>query len=110
MKTDRPNDRIDLDDRNDLNDLHDPKNNPNDLDDLNFLREWREPIPRARIAAAIVGAILYHLAAIAVVVAALNEPPPNFSGDFRIDLRRAVVGLLRRGLPKTQIRASSGKL
>jgi len=64
----------------------------NDLDDLNFLREWREPIPRARIAAAIMGAIVYHLAAIAVVVAALNAPPPNFSGgDFRVDLRRAVV-------------------
>ena len=76
MKTDRPTD---------LND-------PNDLDDLNFLREWREPIPRARIAAAIMGAIVYHLAAIAVVVAALNAPPPNFSGgDFRVDLRRAVV-------------------
>lgn len=70
--------------------LH-PPTNLNDLDDLNFLREWREPIPRARIAAAAVGAILYHLAAIAVVVAALNAPPPNFSGDFRVDLRRAVV-------------------
>ena len=83
MKTDRlPNDR---------NDLNAPPTGPKDPDDLNFLREWREPIPRARIAAAIVGAILYHLAAIAVVVAALNAPPPNFSGDFRIDLRRAVV-------------------
>jgi TonB family protein len=63
----------------------------NDLDDLNFLREWREPIPRARIAVAVAGAVFYHLAAIAVVVAALNAPPPNFSGDFRVDLRRAVV-------------------
>src|ERR1700730_3933178 len=43
------------------------------------------------IVAAIVGAILYHLAAIAVVVAALNAPPPDFSGDFRIDLRKAGV-------------------
>jgi len=81
VKTDRPNDRTDLHDVSD----------PNDLDDLNFLREWREPIPRVRIAAAAVGAILYHLAAIAVVVAALNAPPPNYSGDFRLDLRRAVV-------------------
>ncbi len=83
MKTDQLNDRDDLNDR--VNDA------PRDLDDLNFLREWREPIPRARIAAAAVGAVLYHLAAIAVVVAALNAPPPNYSGDFRIDLRRAVV-------------------
>ncbi len=79
MSTDRPNDRNDL--PPDLN----------DLDDLNFLREWREPIPRARIALAIVGAVLYHLAALAVVVAALNAPPPNFSGDFRLELHRAVV-------------------
>jgi len=63
----------------------------NDLHDLNFLREWREPIPRSRIVAAAVGAILYHLAAIAVVVAAFNAPPPDFSGDFRVDLRKAVA-------------------
>ena len=79
MKTDRPTD------------LRDLPNDHKDLDDLNFLREWREPIPRARIAAAAVGAVLYHLAAIAVVVTALNAPPPNYSGDFRLDLRRAVV-------------------
>lgn len=66
-------------------------NVPHDLDELNFLREWREPIPRIRIAAAAVGAILYHLAAIGVVVAAFNAPAPNFSGDFRVDLNRAVV-------------------
>ena len=81
MLTGRPTDRDDLNVRNE----------PGDPNDLNFLREWREPIPRARIAAAAAGAILYHLAAIAVVVAALNAPPPNFSGDFRVDLRRAVV-------------------
>jgi TonB family protein len=79
VSTDRPNDRID------------PPADLNDLDDLNFLREWREPIPRARIVAAAVGAVLYHLGAIAVVVAALNAPPPNFTGDFRVDLNRAVV-------------------
>jgi len=85
VSTGRLNDRSDLDDRNDR------PTDPDDLDDLNFLREWREPIPRARIVAAIAGAIVYHLGAIAVVVAALNAPPPNFSGDFRLDLRRAVV-------------------
>ena len=81
MITDRPTD---------LNDPHDP-HDANDLDDLNFLREWREPVPPARIAAAVAGAVIYHLAAIALVVTALNAPPPNYSGDFRIDLRRAVV-------------------
>ena len=76
MKTDQLNDRDDLNDR--VNDA------PRDLDDLNFLREWREPIPRARIAAAAVGAVLYHLAAIAVVVAAstLRRPIiPAISGS-----------------------------
>ena len=84
MRTDRPNDLDNRTDRNDLHDVHDlhDLNDPSIPDDLNFLREWREPIPRARIAAAIVGAILYHLAAIAVVVAAFNAPPPNFSGNF----------------------------
>ena len=72
MKTDR------------LTDLNDP----NDLDDLNFLREWREPIPRARIAAAIVGAILYHLAAIAVVLLKVSERRRR--GD-RVDVVVAVV-------------------
>ena len=83
MKTDRPNDRTDLHDVSD----------PNDLDDLNFLREWREPIPRVRIAAAAVGAILYHLAAIAVVVAALNAPPPDFSGATSDQRRPMTTGI-----------------
>jgi TonB family protein len=93
VKTDLPHDLDDRTDRNDLRDVHDlhDRTDPNNLDDLNFLREWREPIPRARIAVAAVGAILYHLAAITVVVAAFNAPPPDFSGDFRVDLRRAVV-------------------
>ncbi|MEO8053041.1 MAG: TonB family protein [Acidobacteriota bacterium] len=81
MSTDRPHE---LTERN-------GPNHPHELDDLNFLREWREPIPRARIVVAVAGAMLYQIAAIAVVAAAFNAPPPNFAGDFRIDLNRAVV-------------------
>jgi len=59
-------------------------------DDLNLLREWREPIPRSRIVIAATGAILYHLAALAVVVTALNAPAPTRVPDFIVDLRKAV--------------------
>ena len=59
-------------------------------DELNLLREWREPIPRSRIVMAVAGAVLYHLAALAVVVAALNAPAPIRVADFTVDLRKAV--------------------
>jgi TonB family protein len=59
-------------------------------DDLNLLREWREPIPRARIVIAATGAILYHVMALAVVATALNAPAPTRVPDFVVDLRKAV--------------------
>ena len=59
-------------------------------DDLNFLREWREPISRTRIIVAAAGALLYHLAAFAVVVAALNAPAMRTLPDFTVDLRKSM--------------------
>ena len=66
--------------------------NLNDVlpDDLNLLREWREPIPPSRIVIAVAGAIVYHLGALALVVAALTEPPTIRTPDFTIDLSKAV--------------------
>lgn len=65
-----------------------PARNRND--DLNLLREWREPIPPSRIALAIAGAVLYHLAALSVVITAINAPLPQRVPDFVVDLRKAV--------------------
>lgn len=59
-------------------------------DDLNLLREWREPIPRGRVVIAVAGAILYHLAALSIVIAAMNAPAPTRVPDFIVDLRKAI--------------------
>lgn len=77
-------------------------------DDLNFLREWREPIPRTRIVVAAAGAILYHLAALAVVVAALNAPAPRMVPDFTVDLRKSVPLYIPQDL--TQRDPNRGKI
>ena len=67
-------------------------------DDLNLLREWREPIPRSRVVIAVAGAIVYHLAALTVVVSALNAPPPSRIPDFVVDLRKSVILYVPRDL------------
>ena len=95
MSTDRPAD---------LNaDLNDALN-----DDLNLLREWREPIPRSRIVIAAAGAIVYHLAALAVVVTAMNAPPTRIVPDFIVDLRKAVPLYIPQDL--TQRDPNRGKI
>jgi TonB family protein len=88
-----------------------PPPNPVDQalnDDLNLLREWREPIPPSRIVIAAAGAILYHLAALAVVVTAINAPVPARVPDFTVDLRKAVPLYIPRDL--TQRDPNRGKI
>jgi TonB family protein len=77
-------------------------------DDLNLLREWREPIPRSRIVIAAAGTVLYHLAALALVVAALNAPAPTRVPDFVVDLRKSVPLYIPQDL--TQRDPNRGKI
>lgn len=81
---------------------------PDPANDLNLLREWREPIPRSRIVIAIAGVIVYHLAALAVVVTAINAPLPTRVPDFIVELRKSVPLYIPQDL--TQRDANRGKI
>lgn len=59
-------------------------------DDLNLLREWREPIPPARLITAMIGVIIYHAAALFLVVVAVSAPPSRQVPEFAADLRKSV--------------------
>jgi TonB family protein len=81
---------------------------PDPSNDLNLLREWREPIPPSRIVLAIAGAIVYHLAALSVVITAINAPLPERIPDFVVDVRKAIPLYIPQDL--TQRDPNRGKI
>jgi hypothetical protein len=77
-------------------------------DDLNLLPEWREPIRPARIIAAGIGALLYHVVAFTAFVAAVNAPGGRIVTDAVLDVHKAVPLYIPKDL--TQRDPNRGKV
>jgi periplasmic protein TonB len=77
-------------------------------DDLNLLREWREPVTADRIVRAGIGALVYHIFAIAFLVLTPGAGPLQNAPRIQADLKKAIPLYLPKEL--TQRDPNRGKI
>ncbi|MSV35057.1 MAG: energy transducer TonB [Bryobacterales bacterium] len=82
---------------------------PRDAHELHLLWEWREPIPPSRMAAAIAGILVYHVAVYLAFVAAVNAPGGHIAPvEVAFDVRKSVPLYIPKDL--TQRDPNQGKI